>query len=32
MAILQNALFSLSVKRADDTILGHEDVVNQLNE
>jgi hypothetical protein len=32
VAILQHALFSLSVKRADGTILGHEEVVNQLNE
>lgn len=32
VAIFQTALFSLSVKRADGSILGHEEVVNQLNE
>jgi hypothetical protein len=32
VAIFQTALFSLSVKRADGSVLGHEEVVNQLNE
>ncbi|WWD18715.1 hypothetical protein CI109_103169 [Kwoniella shandongensis] len=32
LTILQNALFSLGVKRADGTELSHEEVVNQLND
>ncbi|WWC88419.1 uncharacterized protein L201_003330 [Kwoniella dendrophila CBS 6074] len=30
--LLTNALFSLGVKRADGTVLSHEEVVNQLND
>lgn len=32
MAILQPSLFSLGVRRADGTVLSHEEVVNQLND
>ncbi len=32
ISILQSALFSVGVKRADGTVLSHEEVVNQLNE
>jgi Zn-dependent M16 (insulinase) family peptidase len=32
MSILHNALFTLGVKRADGTVLSHEQVVDQLNE
>jgi hypothetical protein len=31
-AILQNALFSSSVKRSDGSLLTHEQVVDQLDE
>ncbi|TYJ56451.1 hypothetical protein B9479_002854 [Cryptococcus floricola] len=32
LALFQNALFSLGVKRADGTVLSHEQVVNQLDD
>ena len=32
MALFENAIFSVGVKRADGTVLDHEEVVNQLNE
>lgn len=32
MALFQPSLFNLGVRRADGTVLSHEEVVNQLNE
>lgn len=32
MALFENAVFNVGVKRADGIVLDHEQVVNQLNE